>query len=153
MMSVHHPHPEHREALIDSMHRFEAALDGQPGLISMPTLADGDTDRLVGLAIFESREACASIIHAATRVAPATGPGVAEWIDQVRLDGTPQILAFDTHVSGSSGSAAKAIRRRLRTRRIDARVGTGFLVAGEPPTLRPGETERATAWGAQLARA
>ncbi len=90
---------------------------------------------------------------AATRGAPATGPGVAEWIDQVRLNGTPQILAFDTHVSGFSGSAAKAIRRRLRTRRIDARVGTGFLVAGEPPTLRPGETERATAWGAQLARA
>ncbi|WP_062295809.1 hypothetical protein [Demequina maris] len=56
LMSVHHPHPEHREALIDSMHRYGAAIRGQAGLTSIHTLADAGSDRLVGLAIFESRE-------------------------------------------------------------------------------------------------
>lgn len=55
LMSVHHPHGEHREALIDSMHRYGAAIDGQPGLMSIHTTADERSDRLVGLAIFESR--------------------------------------------------------------------------------------------------
>ncbi|MGJ6980798.1 hypothetical protein ACSDQ9_09765 [Aestuariimicrobium soli] len=63
--SVHTPHPEHRDALIESMHRFGAALQGQPGLMSVQTLADAGTDRLVGLAIFESEEACQRIIHLA----------------------------------------------------------------------------------------
>ncbi len=54
--SVHHPHPEHRDALIDSMHRFAAAIEGMPGLISVHTLADTTSDRLVGLAIFETEE-------------------------------------------------------------------------------------------------
>ena len=53
-MSVHHPHPEHREALIASMHRYGAAIAGKPGLVSVHTLADADSPRLVGLAIFES---------------------------------------------------------------------------------------------------
>ena len=41
LMSVHHPYPEHREALIDSMHRYGAAIAGQAGLRSIHTLADG----------------------------------------------------------------------------------------------------------------
>ncbi len=57
LMSVHHPHSEHREALIESMHRYGDALQGQPGLISVHTLEDARSDRLVGLAIFESQEA------------------------------------------------------------------------------------------------
>lgn len=56
-MSIHHPHAEHRAALIDSMHRFGAAMQGRPGLISVHTLQDADSDRLVGLAIFESEAA------------------------------------------------------------------------------------------------
>lgn len=57
VMSVHTPHDEHRDALIDSMHRFGAAMEGQPGLISVHTLADARSPRLVGLAIFESQDA------------------------------------------------------------------------------------------------
>ncbi len=56
-MSVHEPHEEHRAALIDSMHRFGAAMAGQPGLISVQTLEDAGSGRLVGLAIFESEAA------------------------------------------------------------------------------------------------
>lgn len=57
LASVHHPHPEHRQALIDSMHRYGAAIDGMPGLVSVHTMADEGSDRLVGLAMFESEAA------------------------------------------------------------------------------------------------
>lgn len=57
LMSIHHPRPEYRAALIDSMHRYGGAIRGQDGLISIHTLADERSTRLVGLAIFESREA------------------------------------------------------------------------------------------------
>lgn len=56
LASVHHPHPEYRDALIASMHRYGAAIDGMPGLVSIHTLADTASDRLVGLAIFDSEE-------------------------------------------------------------------------------------------------
>jgi heme-degrading monooxygenase HmoA len=56
LMSVHHPHPEHRAPLIESMHRYGAAIDGKPGLVSVQTLEDARSDRLVGLAVFESEE-------------------------------------------------------------------------------------------------
>lgn len=56
-MSVHHPREEYRSALIDSMHRFGAAMHGRPGLISAQTLQDAESGRLVGLAVFESEAA------------------------------------------------------------------------------------------------
>ena len=56
LMSIHHPRPEHEAALIDSMHRYGAAITGRPGLRSIHTLKDRGSDRLVGLAVFESEE-------------------------------------------------------------------------------------------------
>ncbi|MGA4670388.1 hypothetical protein ACPCG0_11440 [Propionibacteriaceae bacterium Y1923] len=38
VISVHSPKDEYREELIDSMHRFGAAMKGQPGLIGVHTL-------------------------------------------------------------------------------------------------------------------
>jgi hypothetical protein len=55
LMSIHHPKPEHRAALIDSMHRYGAAIAGKPGIRGIHTLADARSSRLVGLAIFESQ--------------------------------------------------------------------------------------------------
>lgn len=72
-MSVHHPRPEHRAALIESMHRYGAALAGRPGLVSVHTLADSDSDRLVGLAIFES-EAAFQVLAPSARAAVADDP-------------------------------------------------------------------------------
>lgn len=84
-MSVHHPHPEHREALIASMHRYGAAIAGKPGLVSVHTLADdAGSARLVGLAIFESEadfEALAPLARAAV-----AGDPFAVW-EQVPIDG------------------------------------------------------------------
>jgi len=57
LLSIHQPHPEHEAALIDSMHRYGNALKGRPGLRSVHTLKDRGSDRLVGLAIFDSEEA------------------------------------------------------------------------------------------------
>ncbi|MFV0287673.1 MAG: hypothetical protein ACK5IM_14995 [Demequina sp.] len=71
LMSIHHPHPEHRDALIDSMHRYGAALQGHEGLLSVYTLADARSERLVGLAIFTDREAF-------ERLAPLARAAVAE---------------------------------------------------------------------------
>lgn len=57
VISVHTPKPEYRDELINSMHRFGAALQGQPGLVGAHTLAAADGNRLIGLAMFEAREA------------------------------------------------------------------------------------------------
>lgn len=73
IISVHRPHPEYRGALVESMHRFGAAMAGRPGLVSVQTLADEGTDRLVGLAIFESEEAFSRLIPLA-RTAVADDP-------------------------------------------------------------------------------
>jgi len=56
LMSVHHPKPEYEEALIDSMHRYGNAIRGKTGLRSIHTMKDASSPRLVGLAIFDSRE-------------------------------------------------------------------------------------------------
>jgi len=57
VLSLHHPHAEYKDALIDSMHRFGNAVRGRPGCIRIHTLKDERSDRLVGLAMFESKEA------------------------------------------------------------------------------------------------
>lgn len=85
---------------------------------------------------------------AAQRGVPADRTGVREWIQSVRFEGTPLVLTFDTHVARFSGSAARDAAKRLR--RIQARVGERFVIAGEPPVLVEGELERARAWGARL---
>ncbi|HEX2910580.1 MAG TPA: hypothetical protein VH186_07205 [Chloroflexia bacterium] len=55
-MSIHHPRPGKEELLVDSMHRFGAAMQGQPGLQQVFTLRDSRTGQLVGLAIWDSKE-------------------------------------------------------------------------------------------------
>ena len=55
LMSIHHPKPEYEAALIDSMHRYGNAIRGKPGMISIHTLKDELSPRLVGLAIFQSK--------------------------------------------------------------------------------------------------
>ena len=84
LMSVHHPHPEHREALIESMHRYGGSIAGKPGLVSIHTLADARSERLVGLAIFES-EAAYQALAPIAQAAVVDDP-FAEW-EQVPIDG------------------------------------------------------------------
>lgn len=76
-LSVHRPRPEARDALVASMHRYGAALAGAPGLVSVHTLEDAEQGVLVGLAVWESREAWAASVHLA-REAVADDP-FEEW--------------------------------------------------------------------------
>ena len=55
-MSIHHPREGKEKFLIESMHRFGKAMEGKNGLIMAHTTKDEDTNRLVGLAIWESKE-------------------------------------------------------------------------------------------------
>jgi heme-degrading monooxygenase HmoA len=79
-MSLHHPKEGAEAALIDSMHRYGAALKGAPGLISVHTMRDARTGALVGLALWESEEARQASIHLA-REAVANDP-FDEWESQ-----------------------------------------------------------------------
>lgn len=72
-VSIHHPKPGKRDALIDSMHRYGAAIQGAPGLVSVHTLHDADQDVLIGLAIWESKEAWQAAVSLA-RAAVADDP-------------------------------------------------------------------------------
>jgi heme-degrading monooxygenase HmoA len=72
-LSIHHPNPGAEPDLIDSMHRFGAALNGAPGLISVHTLQDEDAGVLAGLAIWSSQEAMEASVHLA-REAVANDP-------------------------------------------------------------------------------
>jgi heme-degrading monooxygenase HmoA len=84
LLSIHHPRPEHETALIDSMHRYGAAIKGLPGLRGIHTLKDRGSDRLVGLAIFESWEDFERLAPAA-RAAVKDDPFDA-W-ERVEIDG------------------------------------------------------------------
>jgi heme-degrading monooxygenase HmoA len=56
-LAVHYPKPEHAEDLLASMKRLDAASTGTPGLVQMNAWRDAKSDRLIGLAIWESRNA------------------------------------------------------------------------------------------------
>jgi heme-degrading monooxygenase HmoA len=56
-LAIHAPRPDHVDDLIDSMHRFAAAGQSQPGLQAVHTMRDAKSGKLFGLAIWESREA------------------------------------------------------------------------------------------------
>lgn len=82
--------------------------------------------------------------------------GVREWLEALLVRPDLSVAAFDTRVARPRlpGSAARAIRRRLR-RRGATSVDTphSFFVEGSEGPLRGGELDRARAWGMGLAAA
>ncbi|PVZ06817.1 flavodoxin family protein [Actinomycetospora cinnamomea] len=90
------------------------------------------------------------------RATVSRADGVREWLEA--LPSRPDLLAasFDTRIDRPRvpGSAARAIRRRLR-RRGATTVDTphSFFVEGSEGPLVDGELDRARAWGAGLAAA
>ncbi len=56
VVSVHSPKPEHRAAVIDSMHRYSRVAREQAGLEWTGVVDDG-SGRLVGIALWASEEA------------------------------------------------------------------------------------------------
>ncbi len=55
-MAIHRPKPDKADLFLDSMRRFKAAQTGLPGLVNVFALADKKKERLVGIAIWESKE-------------------------------------------------------------------------------------------------
>jgi len=55
-ISIHYPKPGKESLLIESMHRFGKSMEGQKGLIMAHTTKDEDTNRLIGLAIWDSKK-------------------------------------------------------------------------------------------------
>ena len=81
--------------------------------------------------------------------------GVREWLAAApQAHGHVAFAAFDTRVEkkGLPGSAAKGIDKRLRHLGYERLHGpASFYVEGIDGPLRPGEVERARAWGSELA--
>lgn len=76
-MSIHRPAPGARDALVDSMHRYGAALAGAPGLLGVHTLEDAGDGVLVGLALWESEQAFLASVHLARQA--VAGDPFEEW--------------------------------------------------------------------------
>ena len=56
-LAIHKPRPGKAEAMLESMNRFGAAMDAGAGFVLHGALRDERSNRLVGLAVWESREA------------------------------------------------------------------------------------------------
>jgi hypothetical protein len=84
--------------------------------------------------------------------------GLREWLEELphRL-GTATVTTFDTRANGARhlpGSAAKSAARSARRHGFThVERGESFYVDGTSGPLMSGETERATDWGRQVARA
>lgn len=56
LVSIHHPHPEKEQLVIDSMHRYSDESKRHKGLVSVHTLKDDSTGQLFGIAIWDSQD-------------------------------------------------------------------------------------------------
>ena len=81
------------------------------------------------------------------------GPGVREWLDTFDLF-QARAAAFDTRYKASAaifGRASKGIARALSHHGLTVMVSPESFLVDWKSHLLPGETDRARAWGAQLA--
>ena len=84
----------------------------------------------------------------------AKGPGLREWIQGLGHHATAA-AAFDTRIDGPAaltGRACKGIARRLRRRGFRLGFAPESFLVDKKNHLLPGEEDRATQWGATLAR-
>jgi quinol monooxygenase YgiN len=87
-VAIHTPKPERIDDLIASMQRFAAAGRSQAGLLEVHTMRDAESGKLLGLAIWESREAFDQGVQA-MRTAVENDPFL-EWEDT-----TPEVYLFE----------------------------------------------------------
>jgi heme-degrading monooxygenase HmoA len=78
-IAVHRPRPGKRRDVIASMYRMRDAVLAQPGIIDCFTLADDESDALIGIAIWESHEAY--VAARAAMDAAVEGDPFDEWED------------------------------------------------------------------------
>jgi heme-degrading monooxygenase HmoA len=66
-IAIHHPKPEHRDDVLQSMTRVGDALRGSSGLLQIGPWQEEEGNRLIGLSIWESREAFELALRAVGR--------------------------------------------------------------------------------------
>jgi flavorubredoxin len=123
-----------------------AAAASEPALGPVDLLILGAPTHNMGLPAPASRR------QAQEKGGRPSATGVAEWLDALPGDPGCRVAAFDT-VTGKgffSGSAAKAIEKRLRRRSVRVVARTSFLVTSTRGPLADGEVDRAEQWGASL---
>jgi len=94
----------------------------------------------------------ASRAQAAAKGGRPVAIGVAEWLEALPGQAGRRVASFDT-VAGRgffSGSAAKAIEKRMRRQSIAFAGRESFLVSGTAGPLADDELARAEAWGTAL---
>ncbi|MFE7659737.1 MULTISPECIES: flavodoxin family protein [Streptomyces] len=124
-----------------------AAVASGPALDGVDLLILGSATHNMGLPSPASRR------QARDKGSQAPATGVAEWLEALPGDLGCRVAAFDT-VTGTgffSGSAAKAIEKRLRRRSVSVITRKSFLVTSTQGPLADGEVDRAEQWGASLA--
>jgi Flavodoxin len=138
------------EAKADPVGRAQLLVVGGP--THMRGMTSGATRRK-GLA--EERKAAQSARVALVPEAGAAGPGIRDWFGALpRARPGAHAAAFDTRADFRlAGGAARKISRRLRRHGYDL-VGRpeGFVIEATDGPLRPGERDKARAWGAALVR-
>jgi hypothetical protein len=88
----------------------------------------------------------------------AYGEGLREWFEDLAADvgAHRRAAAFDTRVHGSTlltGQASKGIAKRLRAHGFDLVADPESFFVDKTNHLEPGEIDRATAWGHEVAEA
>lgn len=123
-----------------------------------PAVLDPEVDVLViggpthalGLSRPETRRQAAAV---APRPLVSPGRGLREWLAALDCaEARPQVAAFDTRIRHAPGSAARAIRRRVRRLGLPVVARPeSFYVLGTDGPLARGEQERAERWGERVA--
>lgn len=80
-LSIHYPKPEHVGDVLASMQRLADAAQGAPGLIAIGPWRDARSGRLVGLALWESREAFEAAMPAIFQALPDEDPD-GNWVER-----------------------------------------------------------------------
>ena len=157
------------ESVFGNTHAIAEAV--AEGLGGVPVLSvreaverAGDLDLLVvggpthahGLATDRTRHVAVEHAHEGAHVEPdaTEEPGLRSWLGDLHCTAGCRAAAFDTRADGVplvTGSAARGIARRLQHDGFDVLATESFVVKGTEGPLKPGELERARAWGGKLA--
>jgi hypothetical protein len=133
-----------------------AAHEAPTDVRGIDLLVVGGPTHVHGMTSSRSRQAAATTgeQHRVPVEAGATAAGgLREWLPDLDDGAGVRAAAFDTRIDKPSwltGSAARRIARRLRSRRFDVVGVASFVVADSEGPLGDGELDRARAWAAAL---
>jgi hypothetical protein len=133
----------------------DAALGADLVVVGGPTHAHGMTSSITRKMGLKAEQRVPAMVPGHAAEPGAAGLGVREWFHGLPRAAAGSLgAAFDTRGEvRMAGGAANGIARRLRHRGYEmVAPPAGFIVEDVEGPLRPGELERARAWGAGLLR-